>query len=303
MAAAGRMANEFFGAISPTRRFDGRTCSRKRAVVAAGSASLQAESVCTSGARERRHPSSLSVLFHALRRPRPSLDWSEDHYLHKDHLTDTFSPQMNASSPSLPTLGQLSERGVASSRSLVFPPVALIRSDSSLLKPRSIGDGKLATAATLEDEARRTLVAQERVLQRGAASGARLLLKAKNRAHVIALRQEYDAETGKDLKTKLAHVRPATDEEATELSTKLNIAMCEKYPDKRSQSTYFILFRYMDEDSSGAYQHHYISLSISRPSSLPHLFIVTARALSLSLMLVAQASSPTLSSPRWSGSC
>ena len=181
---------------------------------------------------------------------------------------------MNASSPSLPTLGQLSERGVASSRSLVFPPVALIRSDSSLLKPRSIGDGKLATAATLEDEARRTLVAQERVLQRGAASGARLLLKAKNRAHVIALRQEYDAETGKDLKTKLAHVRPATDEEATELSTKLNIAMCEKYPDKRSQSTYFILFRYMDEDSSGAYISIITSLTLILllRTPLPHLF-------------------------------
>ena len=208
---------------------------------------------------------------------------------------------MNASSPSLPTLGQLSERGVASSRSLVFPPVALIRSDSSLLKPRSIGDGKLATAATLEDEARRTLVAQERVLQRGAASGARLLLKAKNRAHVIALRQEYDAETGKDLKTKLAHVRPATDEEATELSTKLNIAMCEKYPDKRSQSTYFILFRYMDEDSSGAYISIITSLSLS-PFFSPSC-IYCHRALSLILMLVAQASSPTLSSRRWSGSC
>ena len=46
-------------------------------------------------------------------------------------------------------------------------------------------------------------------------------------------------------------VETASDEQAIAIAVKLNLAMCRLWPESRSQSTYFRLFRHMDRDNSG----------------------------------------------------
>ena len=102
-----------------------------------------------------------------------------------------------------------------------------------------------------EDEAKRRYVAAAAECHKVTASASKQLILAQRRARAVALREEYDEHTGKDLVAKLRDVQPATDEEVVEWAKKLNIAMCRKWPQEKGQSTYFKLFRFMDEDQSG----------------------------------------------------
>ena len=102
-----------------------------------------------------------------------------------------------------------------------------------------------------EDEAKRRYVAAAAECHKVTASASKQLILAQRRARAVALREEYDEHTGKDLVAKLRDVQPATDEEVVDWAKKLNIAMCRKWPQEKGQSTYFKLFRFMDEDQSG----------------------------------------------------
>lgn len=122
-----------------------------------------------------------------------------------------------------------------------------ISPESRLLKPlHRFPDLKLAQGISEMDEARAQLVKQ-RMLSRGQASGARLLVHAARRANAIALREELEDHSGRSLRVKLGSVEPASETDVVDLATRLNMAMCQLFPEQRSQTTYFLLFRTMDE--------------------------------------------------------
>jgi len=119
----------------------------------------------------------------------------------------------------------------------------------SLLRPKRAAE--MHEVLQMEHEARKACARKHRELLKVASASTKRMLHLRRREHAEALRAEYDAETGKDMKYKLRDVEPATDAEVVEWSNKLNVAMCRKWPQERGQSTYFKLFRWMDRDGSG----------------------------------------------------
>ena len=112
------------------------------------------------------------------------------------------------------------------------------------------------SASSVEVEERRLMVSQQRSLNRLAPRASCAELRADRRHRAKAVRQEWDAHTGKSV-TALsvqAEIRgspPATEEEVTALSMALNVAACQLYPDARTQAIFFSLFNFMDHDGSG----------------------------------------------------
>lgn len=137
----------------------------------------------------------------------------------------------------------------------IYPAQKAIKPDSRLLQPRKQGafclDPALASSVAIEDEARRSFVERERTASRQGSYGAKLLLKANRRNAAVQKKLDFLVYSGRDLKAKLQDVEPASDEDVDRFSVKLNLAMCALYPEQRSQTSYFVLFRHMDEDNSG----------------------------------------------------
>ena len=140
------------------------------------------------------------------------------------------------------SIGASSEEGRLTGRELgeVRMPSRLSRSPSEL---------ELAFAEELR--ARHLAASEHRTLLRTASAASRTILFEKRRTHVKALREEYDEQTGKDLAFKLRSIQPAKDEDLLRFAVELNVAMCRVWPESRSQSTYFRLYRLMDRDNSG----------------------------------------------------
>ena len=143
------------------------------------------------------------------------------------------------------SIGASSEEGRLTGRELgeVRMPSA---SRISLISPSEL---ELAFAEELR--ARHLAASEHRTLLRTASAASRTILFEKRRTHVKALREEYDEQTGKDLAFKLRSVQPAKDEDLLRFAVELNVAMCRVWPESRSQSTYFRLYRLMDRDNSG----------------------------------------------------
>lgn len=121
---------------------------------------------------------------------------------------------------------------------------------SSLLAPQKRAS-ELGKSLDRENEAKRVAAAQLRVLRKTATAGSRLVLFASRRENVAAIQREWAEETGKDIAERLKEVEPASEKVVTDLANKINLAMCHVWPESRSQSTYFRLFKYMDRDGSG----------------------------------------------------
>ena len=104
--------------------------------------------------------------------------------------------------------------------------------------PRVTPAEELARALSAEKESRCLYIARHRELLKTAAAASSQMLLDKRRAHVKALRAEYDVETGKDLKAEFADVEPATDDQIQSLAEHLSRALCVLFPQSRSQSSY-----------------------------------------------------------------
>ena len=110
---------------------------------------------------------------------------------------------------------------------------------------------ELQVAFESESLARQRAAAEHRALLKTAAETSREALYTARRKHVKAVRKEWDEMTGKDLASRLRAVAPATDAQVESFAVQLNIAMCRLWPEAKSQSSYFKLFRLMDIDKSG----------------------------------------------------
>ena len=161
-----------------------------------------------------------------------------------------------------------------------FPPkdATKERLPSVLSRPSSRGNllqplarpTELASAFAAELEARKRSAARHRALLKTATASSRALLHATRRSHVATVRAEWDSLTGKDLMERLKMVQPASDAEMDDLSVKLNVAMCRAWPEARSQSSYFRLFRLMDRDSSGLISFYELVKMLRETLHLPH---------------------------------
>ena len=110
---------------------------------------------------------------------------------------------------------------------------------------------ELKAAFHRELQAKRRSASQHRMLLKQAAETSKLVLYQARRDHVKAIRAEWDEMTGKDLAFSLRGVKPANEQEVLDFAVQLNVAMCRVWPEARSQSSYFQLFRMMDNDGSG----------------------------------------------------
>ena len=137
------------------------------------------------------------------------------------------------------------------------PSTALSRGSSpssSLLQARGHFKGtasQITVALIKEGEAKRVAAAHAKFLRDSATHGSRALLLAKRVKDAEDLRAENARWTGKDLAAELKGVDVASDEEVTKYAVALNMAMARVWPESRSQSSYFKLFKLMDKDKSG----------------------------------------------------
>lgn len=109
----------------------------------------------------------------------------------------------------------------------------------------------ITVALNRENDAKHVAATHMRALRNSATAGSRSLLLARRRDNVIAIRKEWDEQTGKDLAARLSDIEPASDEVVTKMAIQLNMAMARVWPESRSQSSYFKLFKLMDKDHSG----------------------------------------------------
>ena len=139
---------------------------------------------------------------------------------------------------------------------------------SGIARQPSLGS-QLVSAFGKEDEARRRYIASHRSLLKTAASCSQEMLLARRKAHAVALRAEYDLETGKDLKVEFADIEPATDDQIHSLAQHLSRALCVLFPQSRSQSSYFNLFRMIDKDGSGLISYYEFTKMIRELLKIP----------------------------------
>jgi len=119
---------------------------------------------------------------------------------------------------------------------------------------------KLATAIDNERQAQRFAVSQHRALLKEAAASSVELMHVAKRHRAVSVRAEWDDQTGKavtkNLNLEMADVSPASVDEVDSLSVILNRALCHLYPEARTQTSFFLLFKEMDHDGSGLVSYH-----------------------------------------------
>ena len=152
------------------------------------------------------------------------------------------------SSASLPSLAS---RPSTSGSGVVWSSASAAR----LMRPLSRA-AELDTAQQAERDAKVMFVGAHRELLKMARASSTASLFADRKARAVAVRGERYAETGKDLMLKLKSRKPAGEDKVEQLSIALNVAMCHEWPEARSQSSYFKLFKLMDRDNSGLISYY-----------------------------------------------
>lgn len=119
---------------------------------------------------------------------------------------------------------------------------------------------KLAAAIDNERQAQRFAVSQHRALLKEAAASSVELMHVAKRHRAVSVRAEWDEQTGKavtkNLNLELADVSAASVDDVNSLSVILNTALCHLYPEARTQTSFFLLFKEMDHDGSGLVSYH-----------------------------------------------
>ena len=126
---------------------------------------------------------------------------------------------------------------------------------ASLLQPLA-RPAELAHAMSQELDAKRMRATQHRTLLKRAATSAVQLTHTRRREDAAALRAEQAVYTGKDTADMIKSVQPMAIAEVDEFAAKLNVAMCQIWPESRSQSSYFKLFRLADRNNSGLIEYY-----------------------------------------------
>ena len=133
-----------------------------------------------------------------------------------------------------------------SGRSSIRP----LKEGSTLMKARA-PTTELQDALDAEGEAKRLLAAEQRELRKVAVRASQQLHKTQRQAAAVALRAEWSARSCFPDRDKVLAVTAASDEQIYALSKRLNEAMCQAFPDNRTQNTYFAMFKLLDGDQSG----------------------------------------------------